>query len=78
MFRRFIASARDWLLDNDELRLRSSGGAQLFQNRDAIIVRPVVQYQAEKVDRNFFLRFGLRFEEVLGLKNPMSGPISRK
>ena len=67
MCRWFITGTCNRLLDNDDLRLGSSGSTQMFQYRDAILVSPVVDYHAEKIDRNFFLLGTLRFEEVLGL-----------
>ena len=67
MCRWFITGTCHWLLDNDDLRLRSSSSAQMFQYRDAVLVSPVVDYHAEEVDRDFFLLGTLRFKEVLGL-----------
>ena len=67
MCRRFITGMWCQLLDNDELCLRASGIAQMFQYSETILVLPVVQYSAQKEDGNIVLLRGLRVEEVMAL-----------
>ena len=55
------------LFDNDELCLRASGSAQMFQYSETILVRPVVKYPAQEEDGNILLLRRLRVEEVVTL-----------
>ncbi len=42
----FVISARYQPFDDDQLRLRPSGGSQMLQDRDAVFVCPVVENPA--------------------------------
>ena len=54
-------------IDNDELCLRASGNAQVFQYSETILVRPVVKYSAQEEDGNILLVRRLRVKEVVTL-----------
>jgi len=63
----FIAGTRNQLVDDDELGFGPSGSAQMFQNRDAIFIGPIVEDFGDKEDGDVLLH-NLWFEEVLHLK----------
>jgi hypothetical protein len=64
---RFVAGACYQLLDKEELRLGSSGNAQILQYGEAILVSPVVEHLADEEDRDVFLLRRLRIKETVAL-----------
>ena len=67
MCSRFVTSMCYQLLDNDELCLRTSGIAQMFQYSETILVLPVVKDFAQKEDGTLPLLHRLRVKEVVTL-----------
>jgi hypothetical protein len=75
MRRWFVTGVWDRLIDNDDVCVRSSSRAQMFQYRETIFISPVVQYHPQEVHRNFFLLGSLRFKEILDFqKGPKVNP----
>jgi hypothetical protein len=67
MSSRFVTGMCNQLFDNDELCLRASGIAQMFQYCETILVLPVMEYPTQKEDGNILFLRRLRVEEVVAL-----------
>ena len=67
MCSRFVTGMCRQLFDNDELCLRASGSAQMFQYSKTILVLSVVKYSAQEEDGHILLLSRLRVEEVVTL-----------
>jgi len=66
----FVASARYKPFDDDQLRLGPSGGSQMLQDCEAVLVGPVVENLGYKEYSHVFLPRWLRVEETVALGNP--------
>ena len=69
----FVARASYRQFDDDQLRLGPSGGSQMLQDCDAVLVRPVVENLGYKEDCDIFLPRWLRVEETVGFESPNIG-----
>ena len=69
MCSRFVTGMCHQPFDKDELCLRASSDAQMFQYSETILVRPVMKYSAQEEDGNFLLLRRLRVKEVVTLGN---------
>jgi len=62
----FITGTYYQLINHNQLSLRTSCNAQMFQYREAILIGPVVEYFAQEEDGDLLLLNGLWVKEVMG------------
>jgi hypothetical protein len=67
-----ITGTCNQLVDDNELSIRASSNAQMFQDGEAIFVRPVVKHSGQEEDRDVLLLCRLWVKEAVAFADQMS------